>query len=67
MRKKVMMLSALTCLVGVPIVLTPASGQVDRPACEDLIGTSCTQESSVVCTWEGRYLDGLYCHNGTWE
>jgi len=67
MRKKVTMLSALACLAGGPVLLAPASGQVGHPACEGLIGTSCTQGSSVVCTWEGRYLDGLYCHGGTWE
>lgn len=67
MRKKLIVLSALTCIAGGSVLLTPAASQTRYPACEDLVGRSCTQGESVVCTWEGRYLDGLYCHSGTWE
>ncbi|MEW5931432.1 MAG: hypothetical protein AB1941_28530 [Gemmatimonadota bacterium] len=68
MRKKLMLLSALTCIAGGTALAVPADGRATYPDCEALRGTTCTTPgATVVCQWEGRYLDGLYCHDGTWE
>lgn len=68
MGRKLMLLSALTCIAGGTALAAPAAGRAAYPDCETLRGTACgTPGQTVVCQWEGRYLDGLYCHNGTWE
>jgi hypothetical protein len=68
MRKKLMVLSALICIAGGFAPVEPAVARAGYPDCETLRGTACsTPGQTVVCQWEGRYLDGLYCHNGTWE
>lgn len=68
MRKKLLLLSALTCIAGQSVLTAPAAGRATYPDCETLRGTACTTAGqTVVCQWEGRYLDGLYCFNGTWE
>lgn len=68
MRKKLLLLSALTCVAGATALTTPAVGRATYPDCDTLRGTACaTPGQTVVCQWDGRYLDGLYCHNGTWE
>jgi hypothetical protein len=64
--KKLIRLAAFTGVLAGSL-LAPVSAQGSYPACEDLIGRSCVRGDSVVCTWEERYLDGLYCHSGTWE
>ncbi len=68
MRKKLFLLSALTCLAGGTALTKPAAGRATYPDCETMRGTACTTRgATVVCLWVGRYLDGLYCHTGTWE
>lgn len=69
MRKKLMLLAVLNCAAGGWLLApTPASGMMGYPDCETLRGTACTTPgATVVCQWEGRYLDGLYCFNGVWE
>jgi hypothetical protein len=68
MRKKLLLLSALTCLAGATALTKHAAGRATYPDCEIMRGTACTTPgATVVCQWEGRYLDGLYCYNGTWE
>lgn len=67
-RKKLMLLSALTCVAGSSVLAAPAHGRAAYPDCDTLRGTACsTPGATVVCQWDGRYLDGLYCFNGTWE
>ena len=68
MRMKLMTLSALTCIAGGFALAEPAAARARNPDCETLHGTACgTPGQTVVCQWEGRYLDGLYCFNGIWE
>lgn len=68
MRKRLMLLSALTCIFGGSALTAPAFGRAAYPDCETMRGTACTTPgATVVCQWEGRYLDGLYCYHGTWE
>ena len=68
MRKKLLLLSSLTCIAGGSALAAPAQGRATYPDCETLVGTACsTPGATVVCQWEGRYLDGLYCQDGTWQ
>jgi len=46
----------------------PATGRSAYPDCDQFRGTACaTPGASMTCQWEGRYMDVLYCFNGTWE
>jgi hypothetical protein len=68
MRKKLMLLSALTCIAGGTALTTPAAGRAAYPDCDQFRGTACTTPgAAMTCQWEGRYMDVLYCFNGTWE
>ncbi|HEX8272141.1 MAG TPA: hypothetical protein VF615_05785 [Longimicrobiaceae bacterium] len=65
MRKKLLLLSALTCMAGAPALLAPASAQSAIPPCEDLVGTACTGGfTECRAYWGGP--ETLYCYEGTW-
>lgn len=71
MRKKLMLLSALTCLSGGWALLGPAEAQGRRyPSCEALVNTSCVGANPAYqrCTRESGATDILYCHldSGYW-
>ncbi|HEX7241541.1 MAG TPA: hypothetical protein VF263_14785 [Longimicrobiaceae bacterium] len=68
MRKKLMLLSVLTCVAGGSALAAPATARDGYPDCDQFRGTACsTPGATMICQWEGRYMDGLYCWNGTWE
>lgn len=63
MRKKLMLLSALTCLTGGWVLLGPAEAQRRYPSCEALVTTSCAGSNPAYqpCTNEYGGSDVLYC------
>jgi len=63
MRKKLMLLSALTCLTGGWALLGPAEAQRRWPSCEALVATSCGGSNPAYqrCTRESGATDILYC------
>jgi|GEM_PF-2950449 len=67
MLRKLALVASLTAIVGGVVLAAPAFAR-NYPDCEQLLGTPCSPPgSTTVCQWEGRYLDGLYCDNGTWQ
>ncbi|MEW5931433.1 MAG: hypothetical protein AB1941_28535 [Gemmatimonadota bacterium] len=66
MRRKLMALSALTCIAGGSVLLAPASAQGKYATCESLLGTRCTG-SYTRCTGEGGEIEYLQCRGGTWQ
>ncbi|MET0399274.1 MAG: hypothetical protein ABW277_20965 [Longimicrobiaceae bacterium] len=68
MRKKLMLLSALTCLTGGWALLGPAEAQRRYPSCEALVNTSCAGPNPAYqrCTRESGATDILYCWNDWW-
>lgn len=68
MRKKLILLTGLTCIAGGSLLTAPAVGRATYPDCDQFRGTACgTPGAAMICQWEGRYMDVLYCFNGTWE
>ncbi|HEU0079068.1 MAG TPA: hypothetical protein VFQ76_15550 [Longimicrobiaceae bacterium] len=68
MRKKLLLSAALTCIAGGLALTSPAFARTSYPDCDTFRGTACTTPgASMTCQWEGRYMDVLYCFNGTWE
>lgn len=66
MRKKLIILSALTCIAGGSALLAQAPAQ-RKVMCEDLIGTECTG-GSVLCTTAQGAPDTLFCYpDGIWN
>lgn len=65
MRRKLMLLSAVTCFVGGSALLAPASAQSKAPPCEDLVGTACAG-GFTECTADWGGPETLYCYEGTW-
>jgi len=64
MRRKLMLLSALTCLSGGWALLGPAEAQGPTyPSCEALVDTSCAGPNPAYqrCTRESGVTDILYC------
>lgn len=65
MRRKLMLLSALTCFAGGPTLLAQAPAQ-RKAMCEDLIWTACTG-GSILCTTAAGAPETLFCYDGTWD
>lgn len=68
MRKKMAVLSALTCVVGGSALLTPASGQATLAPCSNYIGKACSRSSPQYqqCTQPDGSVDYVMCYQGWW-
>lgn len=66
MRRKLMGISALTCLLGGSMLLAPATAQSTDPDCESLVGRRCTGGIQR-CTPDWGGTEYLQCFNGTWH
>lgn len=67
MRKKLMLLSALTCVAGGSVLLVAAGAQSAYPSCETTNGTRCSGGGYRTCQWSDGSLDTQVCFNGTWH
>lgn len=67
MRKKLLMLSALTCIAGGSALLSPANGQGSYPSCESIVGDRCSGGGDIVCQQSSGDMESLRCFNGTWH
>jgi hypothetical protein len=65
MRRKLMLLSALTCVVGGSALLapTPATSQSTLPSCESMLHQPCTTQY-LECTRRLGGTDWLVCWQG---
>lgn len=61
MRRKLMALSALTCVAGGAMLVAPARSQIAYPTCDSLIGTPCRPGSAVVCTNVDGDAEPVFC------
>ncbi len=66
MRKKLMGISALTCLAGGAMLVAPARSQSAYPSCEATNATRCSGGYRT-CQWSDGSLDTQVCFNGTWH
>lgn len=69
MRNKVMLSAALTCLVGVSALLTPAAGQRRYPPCGALVYSDCPETAATqICADDHGALRAVVCNDfNTWE
>ncbi|HEU0079069.1 MAG TPA: hypothetical protein VFQ76_15555 [Longimicrobiaceae bacterium] len=65
MRKKLIVLSALTCLVGGGTLLAPASSQGRYPSCEYPPMGRCAEGNIEYCAHNGEVYR-WDCFGGTW-
>jgi hypothetical protein len=65
MRKKLMLLAALTCLAGGSALLSPgaAASQSTLPSCESMLHKACTTQY-LECTRRDGSTDWLVCWQG---
>lgn len=61
MRRKLLVLSALTCIAGGAMLVAPASSQSTYPSCESLMWQPCPPDSRVLCTNEDGDTEVLFC------
>jgi hypothetical protein len=63
MRRKLLVLSALTCIAGGSALLapTPAASQSQDDSCEELRGQVCSGYQFIPCTRENGQQDWLQC------
>ncbi len=67
MRRKLILLSALTCLAGGSTLLAQAQAQSKVPPCEEVIGTEC-DGGSMLCTTAWGAPETLFCYDdGIWN
>lgn len=68
MRRKLMLLSALTCIAGGTTLLAPASAQSRDELCDGLVGMQCSGSGGYTsCTSKWGTTEYLQCFNGTWH
>jgi hypothetical protein len=68
MRKKLLMLAALTCVAGGSALVAPANSQNGYPSCEGTTGTPCSGDGYRSCQNEGDdFLSVQVCIDGTWH
>lgn len=69
MRKKLLMLSALTCVAGGSVFLDPAESQDPTlPFCHNAVGSVCPNEGLVDrCYHSNGCQYGIICRGGTWD
>jgi hypothetical protein len=67
MRTKLMLFSAVTCLLGGSMLLSPASAQSAYPSCEATNGTRCSGGGYRTCEYLDGSLDTQVCFNRTWH
>jgi hypothetical protein len=65
MRRKLMGISALTCLVGGSMLVAPATSQAGYRSCEEMVGSRCTGGGITYCDNYGS-LEPLVCSGGSW-
>ncbi len=69
MRKKLMLLSALTCIAGGSGLLTatPAASQSETVICEEAYGLNCSGWGGLMeCTRQSGRPDWLQCNGYSW-
>ncbi|MET0399271.1 MAG: hypothetical protein ABW277_20950 [Longimicrobiaceae bacterium] len=68
MRRKLLLLSALTCIAGGSALLTPApaASQADYPICEYVYGLNCSGWGFMECTHQSGGQDWLQCNGYSW-
>jgi hypothetical protein len=67
MRTKLILFSALTCLLGGSMLLAPAAAQSAYPSCETTNATRCSGGGYRTCEWSDGSLDTQVCFNRTWH
>lgn len=68
MKRRLMGISALTCLVGGAALLAPAPAEAAYPSCEYYQGRPCSGNQGMHCTHEDSGLqDTLLCFNNSWH
>jgi len=66
MRKKLLVLSALTCIAGGSALLVPASAQNRYVLCETVSNSRCTEHAGDYCSGPGGQVFTMLCHHGYW-
>ena len=68
MRRKVLALSSLVCILGSGALLSPASAsaQNDELPCDLFLDGPCYRENTIILCDAGGYVHGLICTNETW-
>ncbi len=68
MRRKILALSSLVCIVGSGALLSPASASArnDELPCIDFQDGPCSYENRIMLCDAGGYVHGLICTDGTW-
>lgn len=68
MRKNLIALSALTCLVGGGTLLAPTPADAAYPSCEYYYGKRCSGNTGMLCTHDDDGTqDTLVCFNGSYH
>jgi hypothetical protein len=68
MKRKLMGISALTCLVGGSMLLTPAPAEAAYPSCEYYFAKRCSGNTGMLCTHDDDGTqDTLVCFNGSYH
>lgn len=67
MRKKLLGISALTCLIGGTMLVAPATSQATPPSCDGTIGTYCPRNGATSgCEMLPGQYEPMVCWNHRW-